>query len=89
MHEQDRIECRDEGDLDEEVDRRADQDRIDHRAGQVTLRVRALAGDLHRLLEAEQREHDARVRDREHDRLDCRALDEEATAGREVAPVEI
>ena len=54
----------DEDDLQQAVDRRADQDRVDDRPRQVALGVLDLAGQLVSLLEAQVGEDDARARDR-------------------------
>ena len=53
------VERADEGELHQDVDRRADGDRADDRPWQVALGVGALAAQLHGLLEAEQGEDDA------------------------------
>ena len=84
-----RIERPDEGDLHEDVDRAADQDREDHRARHVAVGFLRLARELHRLLEAEQREDDTAARNADQDRLHRGAVNEEATAGGEVAAVEV
>ena len=79
--------CAEEDDLERDVDDRSDDHREDDRARDVSLRPRALPGELVGLLEAEQREDDSARRDsREHALGAERA---EAVGGREVARVEV
>ncbi len=61
----------DEDDLEQDVDDGADGDRAEHRARDVALGVLALAGQLDRLLEAQQGEDDAAGADRGEHALDA------------------
>src|SRR6202044_146216 len=87
-----RIECGDEGELQEDVDGGPDDDGADHRSWEVALWVRAFAAELYGLFEAEEGKDDAASGYADENGL-CPDVeptrDEEPAACGEVAAVEV